>query len=96
MYSLQNMRIFYINQQLFEVFLPVTEIIADNLLRKHLTEWKTYICPLHVPHVLPLKLQVFSNHFLSTRVRDTSVKVKERKHPRYVNDSQSPGNTNTC
>ena len=47
----------------------------------------TYTRPLHVPHILPLEvLDVFANHFLSRRIRHTSVKVEEGQHTCDVDD----------
>ena len=55
----------------------------------------TDLCPFHVPDVLPLKVQMFTNHFPAVRVRHSCVKVKEGQHTSNVNDRQATVKTET-
>lgn len=54
-----------------------------------------YLSPSHVPHILPLKLQLFSYNLFAVLIRDFCVKVEKGQDPTDVNNGQPTENIHT-
>ena len=53
--------------------------------------WCLYLCPLHVPDVLSLKVELLAHYLSAIWVSHSCVKVKEGQHTSNVNDGQATG-----